>query len=161
MRPLTEWITSGAKVLTADEINAMVMRRNQIRQEYYDYFNSRNLDVILSPAGPAPAQPVGTTKYWAYTSMWNLLDWPAAVLPTGLFVRAEDGEVFPEPRNEHEKHLYETCEWKIGVTNQKLILDSASVAEGSPIGLQVIAPRWQDERLMAALMKIDEVLPLD
>ena len=47
------------------------------------------------------------------------------------------------------------------MTNQKLILDSASVAEGSPIGLQVIAPRWQDERLMAALMKIDEVLPLD
>lgn len=38
--------------------------------------------------------------------------------------------------------------------------DSADVAAGSPIGLQVIAPRWQDERLMAALGLLENSLPL-
>jgi Asp-tRNA(Asn)/Glu-tRNA(Gln) amidotransferase A subunit family amidase len=38
--------------------------------------------------------------------------------------------------------------------------DSAEVAAGSHIGLQVVAPRWQDERLMAALKVIEKVLPL-
>jgi Asp-tRNA(Asn)/Glu-tRNA(Gln) amidotransferase A subunit family amidase len=160
MRPLTEWIIRDAKVLTAEQIETMVARRNQIRQQYYDYFNSLSLDVILCPAGPAPAQPIGTTKYWAYTSMWNLLDWPAAVFPTGLFVGQEDEEVFPESRNEHERHLYETCKLETFDHERSLMADSASIAEGSPIGLQVVAPRWQDERLMAALTKIDEVLPL-
>jgi len=110
MRPLTEYITTGAKSRTREEVDELVSRRNAIRQEYYDYFNSLNLDVILCPTGPAPAQPLGTTKYWSYTSMWNLLDWPGAVFPTGLFVGEEDEEDYPAARNEHEKHLYSTCE---------------------------------------------------
>ena len=112
MRPLTEWITSKVSTnLTREQVDDLVARRNEIRQLYYDYFNSLHLDVILSPTGPAPAQPVGTTKYWAYTSMWNLMDWPAAVFPTGLFVGEEDVEEYPQPKNEHEKHLYETCKY--------------------------------------------------
>jgi amidase len=74
--------------------------------------NTYNIDVLLLPAGPAPAQPLGTTKYWSYTSMFNLLDWPAAVLPSGLAVDAElDAEDFPAPRNEQERHLFATCKW--------------------------------------------------
>lgn len=44
--------------------------------------------------------------------MFNLLDWPAAVFPTGLFVYPKlDGEGHDPrtPENEHEKHLYENC----------------------------------------------------
>jgi amidase len=163
MRPLTEWITSKvSQNLSREQVDDLIARRNEIRQMYYDYFNSLNLDVILSPAGPAPAQPVGTTKWWAYTSMWNMMDWPAAVFPTGLFVDDGDTEVFPEPKNEHERHLYDTCEFWVGYSPRREAesQDSAEVARGSPVGLQLIAPRWQDERLLAALEKIDRVLPL-
>lgn len=93
-----------------------VARRNEIRQEYYDYFNSLSLDAMLCPVGPAPAQPVGTTKYWPYTSMWNLLDWPAAVFPTGLYVEEGDDHqslTVEEARNADEEHLYRTCECPI------------------------------------------------
>jgi Asp-tRNA(Asn)/Glu-tRNA(Gln) amidotransferase A subunit family amidase len=30
----------------------------------------------------------------------------------------------------------------------------------APIGLQLASPRWQDERLMAALRVVEKVLPL-
>ncbi|WVF72560.1 hypothetical protein IAT40_007377 [Kwoniella sp. CBS 6097] len=146
MLPLTAWIVSKVRALTRDELEVLVARRNEMRQLYFDHFNSFNLDVILSPAGPAPAQPLGTTKYWAYTSFWNLLDWPAAVFPTGLSVDAFDEPDNAEPRNEAEAHLYSTY--------------SPGLAKDAPIGLQLIAPRWQDERLMAALKKIDTSLPL-
>lgn len=96
--------------------------------------------------------------------MWNMLDWPAAVFPTGLFVGAEDDVPHPEPRNAEEKHLYETCECSFA--SRRLIgsdadqADSAKVAAESPICLQLIAPRWQDERVLAALGVLEEVLPL-
>lgn len=160
MLPLTEWITTNATVLSREQVDDLVAQRNGLRQRYYDYFNSLNLDVILCPAGPAPAQPLGTTKYWAYTSMWNLLDWPAAVFPTGLSVGEQDREDYPEPNNEDERHLYATCKSYQGAIVRKLMTDSAEVAAGSPIGLQVVAPRWQDERLMAALDHFDGILPL-
>jgi Asp-tRNA(Asn)/Glu-tRNA(Gln) amidotransferase A subunit family amidase len=129
MVPLTEWITDGIRDLTREEVDSVcltlytepqytmqadgqyVARRNEIRQQYYDYFNSLSLDALLCPVGPAPAQPVGTTKYWPYTSMWNLLDWPAAVFPTGLRVEETDDDMREEEaRNEDEAHLYRTCE---------------------------------------------------
>lgn len=102
------------------DIVKYIVRRNTLRQAFYSHFNRYNIDVLLLPAGPAPAQPLGTTKYWSYTSMFNLLDWPAAVLPTGLAVDAKlDAEEFSAPRNEQERHLFETCEW----SGLRVILD--------------------------------------
>ena len=111
MRPLTKWLQDQLpESLSLEEVEALIKRRNAIRQEYQDRFYAKNLDIILTPAGPAPAQPVGTTKYWNYTSTWNLLDWPALIFPTGLFVEDSDKETV-EPQNEHEEHLYSTCKF--------------------------------------------------
>ncbi|KAJ7775475.1 hypothetical protein B0H16DRAFT_1205904, partial [Mycena metata] len=49
------------------------------RQKYY---NLQSVDVVLCPVGPEPAPPLGTAKYWGW--MWNLVDYSAAVFPTGL-----------------------------------------------------------------------------
>lgn len=91
----------------------LIIRREALRQKYLTYFRSLSLDVILLPAGPAPAQLHGTTKYWSYTSLFNLIDWPAAVFPTGLFVDPvvdlQGDELRESARNEDERHLYETC----------------------------------------------------
>jgi Asp-tRNA(Asn)/Glu-tRNA(Gln) amidotransferase A subunit family amidase len=95
-----------------DADHQLIIRREQIRQEYLTYFRSLNLDIILLPAGPAPAQMLGTTKYWSYTSLFNLLDWPGAVFPTGLYVDPKldlKGDHGYEGRNEDERHLYKTC----------------------------------------------------
>jgi hypothetical protein len=39
-------------------------------------------------------------------------------------------------------------------------LGSSETSVGCPIGLQVVAPRNEDERLMEALKAIEKVLPL-
>jgi amidase len=49
------------------------------------------IDVILCPAGPGVAPPLDCAKYWGYTSLWNLLDWPALVFPVSDgHVKADD-----------------------------------------------------------------------
>jgi Asp-tRNA(Asn)/Glu-tRNA(Gln) amidotransferase A subunit family amidase len=88
----------------------LVNRRNDLRQRYFDLFNSLGLDVILCPASPAPALPFHTTKYWSYTSLFNFLDWPAAVFPTGVSVDLEDKDEGYIPRNEDERRVYDSCE---------------------------------------------------
>jgi amidase len=90
----------------------LIIRRETVRQDFLTYFRSLNLDIILLPPGPAPAQKIGTTKYWNYTSLFNLIDWPAAVFPTGLSVdpKFDIGDDQVKPKNEDEEHLYKTCE---------------------------------------------------
>lgn len=40
------------------------------------------------------------------------------------------------------------------------MLDTPEVCIDAPIGLQLCAPRWEDERLFAAARMIDGLLPL-
>ena len=101
--------------------NQLIMRREKIRQEYLTYFRSLNLDIILLPAGPAPAQMIGTTRYWSYTSLFNLIDWPAAVFPTGLFVDPKLDVPEVEPRNEDERHLYKTCKFPLFLRSWRVL----------------------------------------
>lgn len=132
MYPLTEWIVSQSHELSNDEVTTvssrrgvrmrfwecithssipqLVNRRNALRQRYFDLFQSLRLDVILCPASPGPALPFHTTRYWSYTSLFNFLDWPALVFPTGVRVTLNDRDDGYEPRNEDERHLYRTCE---------------------------------------------------
>ena len=39
------------------------------------------VDVILCTASLGVGPPLDTSRYWGYTSQWNLLDYPALVLP--------------------------------------------------------------------------------
>ncbi|RSH89731.1 hypothetical protein EHS25_001716 [Saitozyma podzolica] len=146
MYPLTKWIVSQARELSTEEVTELVNRRNALRQRYSALFQSLHLDVIMCPASPAPALPFHTSKYWSYTSLFNFLDWPGVVFPTGVQVTLDDQDADYEPRNEDEQHVYSTY--------------SPETCIDAPIGLQLAAPRWHDERLMAASRIIDSVLPL-
>lgn len=39
------------------------------------------IDAILCPSAPAQAIPHDFPIWWGYTSLWNYLDYPSAVLP--------------------------------------------------------------------------------
>lgn len=68
----------------------LVQVRDKFRADHLVHFYASDVDVILSPSGPGPAPVLGTSKYWGYTSFYNLVDFPAGVLPTGDFVQESD-----------------------------------------------------------------------
>lgn len=95
-RPLTKWIIKDnpcVKKLTPHQLYYWQEEREAYRKEYAklwtDTASKRSetgelegmVDVFLCPVGPGAAPAHNTAKYWAYTSQWNLLDYPAIAFP--------------------------------------------------------------------------------
>jgi Asp-tRNA(Asn)/Glu-tRNA(Gln) amidotransferase A subunit family amidase len=99
------------------------MRRDAYRTEYAELWNSTAtttgangelegmVDVILSPVGPGVAPKLDKSKWWGYTSQWNLLNYPALVFPVDKIDVAKDGvRESHSPRNETDKENWELWE---------------------------------------------------
>ncbi|KAJ7185029.1 amidase signature domain-containing protein [Mycena filopes] len=149
--PLTEWvITRGVKDHTIHELWELNLRRDKFREEYLEHYNSQNVDVVLCPVGPGPAPRLGTAKYWAYTNVWNLVDYPAAVFPTGLYVDPALDAQDTVPRN-----------WMSAADEENSTRYEPENFVGAPLTLQLVARRFEEERVVQALRAIEKVLPLN
>lgn len=145
--PLTEWVITqpGVKYNTYDENDALLIRRNQYKTDYALHWLSLEkqygckIDAILCPAAPGPAPKLGTSKYWSYTSVWNLLDYPGVVFPV-TSVRKDDVEQYTAG-HPSEKELWN--DW-----------DPVD-AEGLPIALQLVGRRYEDEKVLEVLRLIE------
>jgi len=104
-RPLTKWIIKEnpcVKKLTPQKLYYWQEEREAYRKEYAKVWNETAtgrigtgdlegmVDVILCPVGPGVAPAHNTAKYWAYTSQWNLLDYPAVVFPVSKVGKEKD-----------------------------------------------------------------------
>ena len=68
------------------------------------------VDVILCPAGSGVALPIGCSRYWGYTSQWNLLDYPALVFPVTVvdpLIDTVDEDYVPV--NEQDEYNHNLC----------------------------------------------------
>lgn len=152
MLPLIKWITvdqSESKERSIPEYWKIVAERERYRAKYAAHWNAtasgdnHEVDVILCPAGPGVASRHDTAKYWPYTSQWNLLDYPAAVFPSGIFVDPliDVKDLSYKPMNEQDGYNHD--------------LYDAEKFAGTPISLQVVGRRGMDEKVMAALKEIE------
>ena len=102
---------------TIPSLWAATEKRDDYRTEYAEVWNSTAtgvgetgelegmVDVILCPVGPGVAPKIDTSRYWGYTSQWNLLDYPAVVFPIDkVDVEKDNVKEDYEARNEKEKY---------------------------------------------------------
>ncbi|KAG0683211.1 hypothetical protein C6P42_001525 [Pichia californica] len=152
--PLTKWALSfgnGDKMYTATENRELNYRRDALRKKYNDYFVQNKVDFIISPTytGVAPVcinDAIAGPYYWGYTSLFNILDLPTLVFPTGL---SQDPKVDIKdesysPRSEIDK-----------IEQDKYIPE---LFEGAPICFQLSSRRYFDEEVVAFGKVIEEVL---
>ncbi|KAK5046461.1 hypothetical protein LTR84_008264 [Exophiala bonariae] len=144
--PLTEWSFSWAKELTLRELFAKALQRDKFRIEHQAVMNMRNVDFILCPSAPGTAPLAGDVHYWFYTSVWNLLDMPGAIFPSGLRVDQEldKVEVDYTPRNTDDAREYEKY------APERFV--------DAPVSLQLVGKRYHDEAVLAAARVVDDVL---
>ncbi|TXT06174.1 hypothetical protein VHUM_03647 [Vanrija humicola] len=148
--PLTEWIMAGAKDNTATEVMALNRARDAFRLDWWRYFAEQKVDLILTPAYPGPAPVLGTSKYWAYTALFNILDMPGAVFPTGLYV---------DPQNPADKADVEGARpWLSEEDKLNAERYDAETFVGAPLALQIVGARWEDEMVVKALYGISDVV---
>ncbi|KAL2428444.1 Amidase [Exophiala dermatitidis] len=138
------WVTSvkdmytpppgGRKDVTIGDLFALNERRLQFRADWLKIFMKNKLDVIIAPGAHKTAVPHDTFKYPPYTVMWNLLAYPACIIP---YLKADKDLDRADPR----------------------IPDyDPEVVNGAPCHIQVIARSEQDEELMAAVDTIAKTL---
>ncbi|PKY05612.1 fatty-acid amide hydrolase [Aspergillus campestris IBT 28561] len=146
--PLTEWAFSYSRPtpLTISETWTLNTQRDTYRDEYHALMKSRNVDFILSPAYVGVAAVMGESHYWNYTAIWNILDQPAVVFPSGLFVDPALDAVDEayQPRGEVDAR-----EWAKYAPERY---------EGAPVGLQLTGKHFRDEETLAAAGLVKGVL---
>lgn len=101
--------------------------------------------MILCPPNFGAATPHEQSRYWGYTSQWNLLDYPSAVFPvTKVDVARDPRDESYVPKNDQDKFVYD--------------MYKPEIFEGLPVSLQVVGKRFQDEKVLAALAEIEKAL---
>ncbi|KAG7127973.1 Acetamidase like protein [Verticillium longisporum] len=105
-------------------------------------WGSFDLDVVLAPGAISTSVSHDTYGCPMYTLMWNVLDYPAGIIPYGSSSSAE----FPE----HQKG---------NATFDSDYIPEA--ADGAPCAIQIVAPRFHDEECLQAMELIDKELRQD
>ncbi|KAJ6534413.1 amidase signature domain-containing protein [Mycena capillaripes] len=149
--PLTEWVIThpAVKNHTMHELWDLNLRREALRAEFLEHYNSQKVDVVLCPVGPSPAPLLGTAKYWGYTNVWNFVDYPAAVFPTGLYA---------DPVLDLKDSASRT--WMSDADMVNATSFEAEAFKGVPLCLQLVSRRFGDETVVQALRELEKVLPL-
>ncbi|KAH9242542.1 hypothetical protein K456DRAFT_1820166 [Colletotrichum gloeosporioides 23] len=146
--PLTHhaFAFSKSRPLTIAENWALNAEREAYRREYHALMKAKGVDFILCPAYVGAGVLQGGAKYWNYTAIWNILDQPASILPSGLRVdkNIDKPEEAYTPRNQQDEE-----EWKAY---------DPDTFDGTPICLQVAGKHFEDEEVLQATRLIDQVL---
>ncbi|KZT72884.1 amidase [Daedalea quercina L-15889] len=164
MVPQSEWILRqtphNGKPLTVAQIFKLNRTREMFRSRVVAHWNDtaqrtttgRSIDAILSPVAPTLAPPHDTTRWWGYTSYWNLMDFPAVVFPTGRF-RAQgympldvSGEPVGGTRPRSAMEEYIRKQW------------APETYDNAPVALQLIGRRLNEERLLGTLSVVERAL---
>ena len=154
MLPLIKWRTmeqKAAKERSIQEYWECILQRDAYRNFYNSLWNDssrgdgQEVDVVLCPVGPNAAPLHDTAKYWAYTSHWNLLDYPCAAFPV-TFVdptvdKKMDGYMATDPQDMYNRDLWDPQKYG-----------------GAPVSLQLVGRRGMDEKVLAALKQIEKAM---
>jgi amidase len=146
--PMIDWLlrTKAPKPFTSPrDLWPWVTKREVLRQQSVEQWtNAGGIDVILCPGAPTLAPRKDRSRHWGYTSMWNVLDWPAVTFPVERAAVGQSSWPPHSPRNDVERFVFD--EWK------------EEWYEGAPVGLQVVGRRLEEEKLLADLRIIEGVL---
>ncbi|RFU78890.1 amidase [Trichoderma arundinaceum] len=156
--PLTKWIIKenpGVKNLSRDELEYWLEEREEFRTEYLQHWNktgywneaegkwTNTVDAIICPVAPGVATKHNTAKYWAYTAVWNLLDYPALAFPAGITDKTVD---IKENRRKYMSGL-DKDNWQ---------LYDPEIFHQMPTGLQIIGRKFEDEKVIAILKFLEK-----
>lgn len=146
--PLTTWAFTYASPTphTIPENWSLNAARDTYRDEYHALLKNRGVDFLLTPTYPGVAAVLGESHYWNYSAIWNILDMPAVVFPSGVVVdpvldKMDEGYT---GRNEVDEK-----EWRKWAPERY---------EGAPVGLQLVGKHFRDEETLAAGRVVEGVL---
>uniref|UniRef100_A0A7N6AXD0 Fatty-acid amide hydrolase 1 n=1 Tax=Anabas testudineus TaxID=64144 RepID=A0A7N6AXD0_ANATE len=133
---------------TRREINYVVFFYQDYIQETIAYWKRCNIDVLLCPMlGPAYnfLYCGKVTSVLSYTILYNLLNFPAGVVPVST-VTVKDEEELKHYTGCYQDH------W------DKVFKQAVSGGEGLPVAVQCVALPWQDELCLRFMKEVEQLV---
>ncbi|CAO2652666.1 Nn.00g009490.m01.CDS01 [Neocucurbitaria sp. VM-36] len=152
--PLSPWVSTRLKrkkPMDLVKVQQLHGRREQLRKEFLQIWRDKHgeIDAFICPVAPHPVPPIDRYNGASYTSSIVLLDYPAGVIPVRNFTKDDMQGEMPttKPLGSWDK------------ANRELWTDfDRSVYIGTPLCVQVVAPKLQEEKLVEAMSTIDRAL---
>ncbi|EMD94628.1 hypothetical protein COCC4DRAFT_147870 [Bipolaris maydis ATCC 48331] len=151
--PLSPWLSSRLKrkaPMPLQKVQELHGKREKLRTEFLKIWKQQGgeIDAFICPVAPHPVPPIDGYNGVSYTSSFVLLDYPAGVVPVRRFGKGDmRGEMEGKELGSWDK------------ANRALWTNfDRSIYLGTPLCVQVVAPRLQDERLLHAMAAIDEAI---
>ncbi|PGH19655.1 hypothetical protein AJ80_03810 [Polytolypa hystricis UAMH7299] len=136
---------------TAIKCQELAIQGLELCRAYSDYWEStanddgQVVDAVIMPAAPHAAVIPGKYFYTGYTEVFNTVDYSSAVFPVTKADKAVDiADPNYKPFNEVDQKNWEAYD--------------PEVYHGAPVGLQVVARRYEEEKVLAIARIIDQVL---
>ncbi|KAG0673732.1 hypothetical protein C6P40_002626 [Pichia californica] len=127
-----------------DELIKLKLKVKKLTNDWLKIFE--NFDVIISPGSPSTAPPHDDYGIAPYTCIWNVVDFPAVIIPFGKANSNididDDSVIYPKKLNNIYAHY------------------NALKYDGGLGAIQVVAPHLEDEKLLDCCEIIDKVLNL-
>lgn len=116
------------------------------QQEYLALWQQRsNIDAWILPVAPHAAVKHDDYKYYGYSTVINILDWPAVSVPVTFADKRIDIKAMEyKSNNELDAEVYDGYD--------------PDVYHGAPVGIQVVGKRLQEDYLLGIAEQIDEAL---
>ncbi|KAF2751059.1 amidase [Sporormia fimetaria CBS 119925] len=128
----------------------------EAQKKFLDKWNStvspttgKPIDILLTPVMPHSAVPHRKCRWVGYTKIFNFVDYPAVVLPAGEVYRELDVSAASEIAAHGARN--ELDSW-----NKELF--DLETMHGMPIGVQLVARRLEEEKVLGAAKIVDELL---
>ncbi|KAF2442990.1 acetamidase [Karstenula rhodostoma CBS 690.94] len=148
--PLSPWIQPRMRrkePLAFEKLRELHAQRVQLQTEALRIW--KRVDAFICPVAPHPVPEIDKYNAASYTSSFVLLDYPAGTVPVRLFEENDNGgdmSRFPvlgswDKRN---RELWSKVD--------------RSVYIGTPLCVQVVAPKLEERRLVDAMVAIDNTL---
>ncbi|OLN87605.1 Acetamidase 4 [Colletotrichum chlorophyti] len=120
----------------ANQLSEFLAHRNSYADTWRRTWKEYDLDIVLAPGAISTAVPHDTYGVPAYTLMWNVLDYPAGILPFGFASKDKDPN-FEKATTEFDADY------------------DPEASDGMPCAIQLVAPRFQDEECLEAMAIVD------
>eukprot|EP00058_Branchiostoma_floridae_P009644 XP_002595132.1 hypothetical protein BRAFLDRAFT_67914 [Branchiostoma floridae] len=117
------------------------------KEQFQNELKKKDIDVLLCPAFGMPACKPEHAGALAYCSIFNLLDFPAGVVPVTMVTEEDD-------RLLDDWHGYGND------LMDKIIKETTRGAVGLPVAVQCVALPWQEEKCLRLMKEVETLCPV-
>lgn len=153
--PLSPWLQSRLKrkdPISYKKLLEAHAKKQQLKTEFLKIWkdeSGQQIDAFICPVAPHPVPEIDRWNAASYTSSFNLLDYPAGVVPVRAVRQSDLQDDISQTQtlggwDRRNRELWENID--------------RSVYLGSPLCVQVVVPRLQDGRLLEAMAVVDKAI---